>query len=371
MMRVRLPFTPRVAVAATCTALGLILVLAPAALAHWADLAVAEISVSETRTEVTLVLPTGLVREADDDRDGQLAASEVMAHQRQLEAFFAARVRLSDGARPGVLTIQPVDRTDQVRPPDTASGTHSVVRLAFTWPTPVRTLRIQYGLFLPGVPTASCLATIVHGGRTQNVVFTPEHREVTIEVGRSTVRQQVVGFAVLGVEHILSGYDHILFLISLLMLGGGLRQLVKVVSAFTLAHSLTLSLAALDAIALPARWVESAIALSIVYVAAENVWRREHAVRTRWLVTFAFGLVHGLGFAGILKELALTGDNLLLSLAGFNAGVEIGQVAIVGVLYLALRWLRASPKEIIVRRLVSAGAAAAGSVWFIQRALVP
>jgi hypothetical protein len=161
-----------------------------------------------------------------------------------------------------------------------------------------------------------------------------------------------------------------LFLLGLLVLGGGPRYLVKVVSAFTVAHSLTLSLAVLDVISLPARWVESAIALSIVYVAAENFWRREQALRSRWLVTFGFGLVHGLGFAGILKDLAPSRTNLAVSLAGFNAGVEIGQVAVVGAVCLVLACLRARRQETAVRRLVSALAAVAGSVWFIQRAVL-
>jgi hypothetical protein len=104
----------------------------------------------------------------------------------------------------------------------------------------------------------------------QSVVFTPESREFTVELGRQAIWQQAASFVVLGIKHIWGGYDHILFLLSLLMLGGRLRHLIKVVSAFTVAHSLTLSLAVLNVVTLPPRWVESAIALSIVYVAIEN-----------------------------------------------------------------------------------------------------
>ncbi len=358
-------------VIALCIALGLIFGAAAPAGAHWADLAVAEIVVEETKTEVTLVLPTGLVAEADDDRSGQLSASEILAHQGQLEAFLGARLRLTDGERPGALTIYPVNEPARLKQPNIAPGSHSTVLLIFTWPSPVQTVRIDYGLFIPGVSTASCLATILQDGRAQSVVFTPESPTFTVEIGRHAVWQQVAGFVRLGIVHILSGYDHILFLLSLLMLGGGLRYLVKVVSAFTVAHSLTLSLAVLDVISLPGRWVESAIALSIVYVAAENFWRKERALRDRWVVTFGFGLVHGLGFAGILKGLVLSRTNLAVSLASFNVGVEIGQVAIVAVAYLLLQLLRAWRREMTVRYLVSAAAAAAGSFWFIQRAILP
>lgn len=358
-------------IAAWCVAIGLILGAAAPTSAHWADLAVAEIVVGETKTEVTLVFPTGLVGDADDDRSGQLSAPEILAHQGQLEVFLAARIHVTDRERPGTLSIRPVDESAQLRPSRIAPGSHSTLLLIYSWPSPVQMVRIHYDLFLPGVSTASCLATILQDGRAQSVVFTPESRTFAVEVGRHAVWQQAAGFATLGIEHILSGHDHILFLLSLLMLGGGLRYLVKVVSAFTVAHSLTLSLAVLDVISLRGRWVESAIALSIVYVATENFWRKERALRDRWLVTFGFGLVHGLGFAGILKELVPSRTNLAVSLASFNVGVEIGQVAVVAVAYLLLQLLRTWRRETTVRRLVSAAAAAAGSFWFIQRAILP
>jgi hypothetical protein len=343
-------------------AIGVLLAAAVPAQAHWADLAVAEIVVGETKAEITLAFPTGLVAWADDNRNGQLSAAEVRAYQPRLEAFLAERIRLTDGGRPGALAVRAADEP---------AGTHSTLLLVYTWPSPVRTVRIHYGLFLPGVSTASCLATILQGGRVQSVVFTPESREFTVEVGRQAVWQQATGFVMLGIEHIMSGYDHILFLLSLLMLGGGLRYLVKVVSAFTVAHSLTLSLAVLNVVLLPTRWVVSAIALSIVYVATENFWRKERALRDRWLITFGFGLVHGLGFASILKDMVLPRANLAVSLASFNVGVEIGQVAIVAIAYLLLQLVRAWARDTIVRRFVSAAAATAGVFWFIQRAILP
>ncbi len=352
-------------------AIGILLAAAAPAQAHWADLAVAEIAVGETQAEITLAFPTGLVAEADDDRNGQLSATEIRAHQSQLEAFLAERIRLVDGERPGTLTIRAVDEPAQLKRLNITPGTHGTLLLVYTWPSPVRAVRIHYGLFLPGVSTASCLATILQGGRVQSVVFTPESREFTVEIGRQAVWQQATGFVMLGIEHIMSGYDHILFLLSLLMLGGGLRYLVKVVSAFTVAHSLTLSLAVLNVVSLPTRWVESAIALSIVYVATENFWRKERALRDRWLITFGFGLVHGLGFASILKDMVLPRANLAVSLAGFNVGVEIGQVAIVAIAFVLIWLLRAWPWEVVVRRLVSAAAATAGVFWFIQRAILP
>src|SRR6185369_14875836 len=128
-----------------------------------------------------------------------------------------------------------------------------------------------------------------------------------------------------GVEHILTGYDHLLFLFALMIGGGSAWSLVKIVTAFTLAHTLTLAAAALDLIVVPARIVESAIALSIAYVALENFFILQRSASKRWLVSLAFGLVHGFGFSAVLKELELPADGLAWSLLLFNLGVEAGQ----------------------------------------------
>lgn len=335
--------------------------------AHWADQAVAEITVAQTEVEMLLTFPTGLAAWADDDRSGELSATEIGRHRTDLQRFLGERIRFTDRGTIGDLTIEPAQA--QLPSSLNQSASHSTLRLVYRWPEPVQALAVRYDLFLPGVPTASCLATVVFDGRVRNVVFTPEHREVAIALGGS-ITGAAAGFVLLGIRHILTGYDHVLFLLSLLMLGGSLRALVKIVTAFTVAHSVTLSLAVLNIVALPSRWVESAIAASIVYVAAENFWRGQHALRNRWLVTFGFGLVHGLGFASILKEFSLERASLVVSLAGFNIGVEIGQIGIVLMAFLGLRLLRAWPREPALRLWVSAGAAAAGLVWFVQRAFL-
>ena len=354
----------RVAVLALLGALLLAGVLSGPAQAHWADLAVAEVVVGDRIFRITLTFHTGLVVESEDDRSGQLSPQEILAHRAALTAALHDRVRLTNNGRVGSLTIAPAEGTT---PPDLSAGTHSTIALTYAWPDAVRGLNVHYGLFLPGVSTASCLATIVEAGRVRSFVFTPEQSEFSFVVGRAAGWRQAASFVVLGIKHILTGYDHILFLLTLLMLGGGLRQLLKIVTAFTVAHSVTLSLAVLNVITLPARLVESGIALSITYVAAENLWRNDRSLQRRWLVTFGFGLIHGLGFASILKEFHLVGANLALSLVGFNLGVEIGQVAIVTTAFLGLLALRGVPWEAGIRRWISAGAMAAGLIWFVQR----
>jgi hydrogenase/urease accessory protein HupE len=175
-----------------------------------------------------------------------------------------------------------------------------------------------------------------------------------------------------GVQHILIGPDHLLFLVGLLLLGGSLRQLALVVSAFTVAHSLTLSLAALNIFSPPARIVEPAIALSIVYVGADNLMVRGGRDVRGW-IAFAFGLIHGFGFANVLREMDLPRRALGWSLFSFNVGVEIGQLFVVLAVASALMAVRAR-NEAAGRRLAFAGSIvviAAGAYWFIQRVFFP
>ena len=223
---------------------------------------------------------------------------------------------------------------------------------------------MHYDLFAPDVTTARCLAQLVRGGKIDNLVFTPATKDAALI--NLPVWQQISSFIGLGIEHILTGYDHILFLISLLMLGGGLKYLLKVVTAFTLSHSITLSLAALNIVTLPSRWVECAIALSIAYIATENLWRKESS--GRWKLAFGFGLIHGLGFASALQELDLPRTNLAISLASFNVGVEIGQISIVLVIYFLLSYLHKLPWDLAIRRSISVGVIVMSLIWFWERA---
>ena len=173
-------------------------------------------------------------------------------------------------------------------------------------------------------------------------------------------------FLGLGVRHILTGYDHLLFLGALLMGGGGAWTLLKIVTAFTLAHSVTLSLAVLGRAVLPARVVEPVIAASIVWVALENVLFRQAPSR-RWLVSFLFGLVHGLGFAAALEGLALPRWNLAMVLLGFNLGVEAGQALVIAVALPPLLWMRAHSWEPHVARAISVALAVVGAAWLVER----
>ncbi len=181
--------------------------------------------------------------------------------------------------------------------------------------------------------------------------------------------QTELGFGALfalGVEHILTGFDHLVFLLGLVLVGGTWRALLGVVTAFTLAHSITLGLAATGVYAPDPRWIEPAIALSIAYVGVENFFVRD--VARRWRITFAFGLLHGFGFGGALAEIGLAQGDALRTLLAFNLGVEAGQVAVLAavlpLLALARRRPWFAPWGVAA---VSAAVTLAGVAWFIER----
>jgi len=192
-----------------------------------------------------------------------------------------------------------------------------------------------------------------------------ENRVIGNNPAKSSTWSTITQFLLLGIEHILTGYDHIAFLVALIVIGLSIREVLKIITAFTVAHSITLLLAALQIVSLNSRFVESAIALSICYVALENLFRKK--IKYRWLVTFGFGLIHGFGFASALQELIVGKANLVLSVLSFNLGVEAGQVMIFILLLPILHFL----KNKLEPRMITVGASMAvfalGFTWLVER----
>ena len=189
---------------------------------------------------------------------------------------------------------------------------------------------------------------------------------------RNGVWTVVRTFALLGARHIAIGPEHLLFLLGLLLLGGSLRQLVLMVSAFALAQALTLSLATLNVVNPPARIIEPAIALSIVYLGADNLMVRGGRDLRLW-IAFGFGFIHGFGFATMLRQMDLPRYALGWSIGSFSVGTAVVQIVIVAVVGAAFAALRAR-SEAMSRRLVYIGSVAVvigGAFWFIQRVFVP
>ena len=209
-------------------------------------------------------------------------------------------------------------------------------------------------------------------GPFRHTRLTPDQPSFTVAAA-PTWMDTARTYFLLGVEHILLGIDHLLFVLALLLLVGNPWMLVKVITAFTVAHSITLAVAALGWAHIPQAPVEAVIALSIMFVAAETIRQRQDgtnlASKAPWIVAFAFGLLHGLGFGGALKEIGLPQSDVPLALFSFNLGVEAGQLLFV----LAVLALMAAVNRLLALKLPWARAATGygigslAAVWFVQR----
>jgi hydrogenase/urease accessory protein HupE len=252
--------------------------------------------------------------------------------------------------------------------------TRQSLRFRFRFPAPGAPgkVRVEAKLF-PYDPGHRTFLNVYEQGALAQAILDWDRPGFDYYAGNPQGRWAVVRrFLPAGVQHILVGPDHLLFLIGLLLLGGSIRRLALIVTAFTIAHTITLSLAALDLVNPPARIIEPAIALSIVYVGADNLLRRGGRDTRAW-IAFAFGFIHGFGFAYVLREMDLPARALGWSLFSFNLGVEIGQLSVVVPVASALAALR-SWSEAAGQRVAVFGSVAvmgAGLFWYIQRVFFP
>lgn len=300
-----------------------------------------------------------------DPPEKLLDSAEARREARRIFDLLARRLALAADGAP-----LPIEWTTIEALPD-----RQAVRLAFRFPpSTAGALTFSCDLF-PYDPNHTTFLNIYENGSLQyQGVYDRGHRSYEYFRGTRQGRLALVGrFVQAGVHHIAIGPDHILFLIGLLLLGGSLLQLAKIVTAFTLAHSVTLSLAALNVFAPPARVIEPAIALSIIYVGADNLLMTKDGRDVRAWIAFGFGLVHGFGFANVLRALDLPRRALGWSLFSFNLGVEIGQLFVVVAVASAFAVLR-SRSEAAGRRLAFTGSLVvmgAGAFWFFQRVFFP
>jgi hypothetical protein len=314
----------------------------------------------------------------DRDGDGALTWDEIRSRHEAIAAYAMARLDLSSegAACPAAVRRHLIDSH--------SDGAYAVLKFEAECAAPITALAIGYRLLFELDPQHKGLLKLDGGGRTSTAIFSAEQPLQTLAPAQAGRLRQFADYLRHGVRHIWIGFDHILFLLSLLLpavlvyrerqwrAGAGFREalldVMKIVTAFTLAHSLTLSLAALGVVALPSRWVESAIAASVVLAALNNVFPLFGG--RRWPAALGFGLIHGFGFAGVLSDLGLPQASLLQALIGFNLGVELGQAAIVAV-FLPLAYL--IRETLFYRRLVLRGGSLAivliSGVWLAERAL--
>jgi hypothetical protein len=314
----------------------------------------------------------------DADGNGEITWVEVKAKHKEIAAYALARLSIAaDGVScPSTVSEHLIDNH--------SDGAYEVMRFTADCPSAPEVLTIKYTLLFDLDPQHRGLLRLEEQGRTQTAIFSPEHDTWRLQGHSVALGRQFLEYFRTGVWHIWTGFDHILFLCSLLLpavleRGRGRWQAVttfrpaffevlSIVTAFTIAHSITLSLAVLGFITLPSRLIESTIAASVVIAALNNLCPLIE--KRLWIVAFLFGLVHGLGFANVLTDLALPKPALAVSLVSFNLGVEAGQLAIVAA-FLPLAYL--ARRSWLYPRLVvgagSLGIAAVASVWLVERSL--
>ena len=317
----------------------------------------------------------------DADGNGEITWGELRAKHAEISAYALARLSLSaDGLR---CRLAPTEHLVD----EHSDGAYEVMRFSVDCAgnTSPREIEVDYTLFFDLDPSHRGLLRIQHGTGTLTAILGPERPKQKFSLAAASRLGQFLDYGREGIWHILIGFDHILFLVCLLLPAVfflGKRgwepadrfapvfwDVLRIVTAFTLAHSITLSLAALSVIALPSRLVESTIALSVVLAALNNLW--PVVAGRRWAVAFGFGLIHGFGFASVLADLGLPRDALVLALLGFNLGVEAGQLAIVS-LFLPLAYgLR---RSWAYRRMIFVGGsvliALVAAVWMAERIFV-
>ncbi len=310
----------------------------------------------------------------DENSDDQISWGELQKKQLELQAWANSRLNVSRG---GVCTLQ----TAGLQVDEHTDGNYAVLYFDGKCPAAEGPFSIQYSLLFDIDTQHRGLLNLDLDGTKHSAVLGPQNASQQFTALTSS-GMQFLQYVTEGIWHIWIGFDHILFLLCLLLpavlVQGSSKTnhapdlkrvamgVLGIVSAFTLAHSITLSLAALEVVMLPSRWVESAIAGSVIFVAAKNL---SNYFEGRWQTAFLFGLIHGFGFASVLTALGLPTQSLALSLVGFNVGVEVGQLVIVGT-FLPMAFLLRKSKfyQVIVFRGGSWIALFVALGWFVERA---
>lgn len=313
----------------------------------------------------------------DQNGNGELTWDEVRAKHTNITAYAMARLAFASNEINCPVSV------DEHLIDDHTDGAYAVMRFSGNCHNAVETLNISYSLFADIDPQHRGLLNLQHDGISTTAIFGPDKPKQLFKLADTSKLRQFMDYVKDGIWHIWTGFDHILFLLSLLLpsvlvmsnkiwlptanFKSAFIDVLKIVTAFTLAHSITLTLATLHIIALPSRLIESAIAASVVIAALNNIY--PVLLGRRWVSAFIFGLVHGFGFASVLTDLGLPQFSLLLALVGFNLGVEIGQLAIVSIFLPVAYLLR---RSWFYRHTVLIGGSVIvmliAGVWLIERA---
>jgi hypothetical protein len=314
----------------------------------------------------------------DADADGAITWGELLARSAQVESMALGHLRVEADGAPCRLTPLGTKVASH------SDGNYASMTFDGACPSEPAALGVAYSLFFDVDPQHRGIVRIDDGTGTRTAIFSPAEPRQTFERAALHPARQLAAAVRLGIDHIFAGIDHLCFLVALLLpsvlvrrgragwtpvarLRPALFDVLKIVTAFTLAHSITLTLATLEVLRLPSRLVESGIAASVVIAAVNNVY--PVLAEDRWAAAFALGLLHGFGFSATLMDLGLPRQNLALTLFGFNAGVEIGQLAVV-LAFVPLAYV--SRRTWVYRRVGLVGGslviAGVAGLWLVERA---
>ncbi len=315
----------------------------------------------------------------DKNQDGYMREDEISQSKPDIEQFVLKNLSVINNGINGQAHVKEITLTERAN--------HPMFRITMEFPfdKPIEEYEIDYNLFFNDVDKShQNFMTITHGKQVIEHVFSKGHivfqghtqmdtnqekagDKQAVEAG-SQLQDDKLSFGdylVMGMKHIWSGIDHLLFLFGLLLMKGSYKDYLKILTAFTVGHSITLALASLEILIIPGWIIEPLIALSIVYVAIENIFGK--AIKWRWLVTLVFGMIHGFGFAEVL--IGKLDSQMFTPLLSFNLGVEIGQVVVLMVIFPLIWYLRKVRWQTIVVNSASTLISVIGLYWFIERVL--
>ena len=350
----------------------LFLAFASGAFAHTPDTSYCRVTIAPHEVEFKFTFDLKTLQRMtpiDTDGDHKISGAELAAAAPAIERFIRQHIYLDLNQREAEFAIA----EPPVWPEDVGTAIpeneYNQHLLNFVFRNPVLSLpedvTLTFDFFEQLGGAHTILGVFGLNGHEDEVIFTRFEPDYLYDTGFVTpLRDQIAQYFRLGVKHIFLGYDHIAFLLALLFVRR-FMDLLKIITAFTVAHTITLALAVLQIVRLPPQLVEIGIAVTIMYVAAENLWTKD--TRRRWMITFGFGLVHGFGFASVLRELGLPSNGLARSLVSFNLGVETGQIVIVGSLWPLLWWINRQPWAGRVRMGTSVVIFLLGAAWFTER----
>ena len=330
-----------------------------------------------------VALPVSALTQVDDDGDGRLSDREVHQHLDRIKQQVQTQFRLFNGDTPGRLDQLQILAEEDERvssPPNrpaplipSAGAAYFLMLMKVSFDSPPEDLRLAADFFGSAPLERQLTLKASRGPDTEAVVLTP--LQTTHRFFRSAWHV-LADYTLLGVEHILLGWDHLTFLITVLVAASGWRYWWRVLTGFTLAHSITLTATLLGFLQVSAAVVEPLIAASIVWMAVLNLRQHQAVIRQRLLMVFACGLLHGMGFASAISDLGLHGIYQWTSIVGFNVGIELGQMLFLlaflavtkglGAWVLTQTW-RQRTGDLALERWVSVLALAAGLYWLADR----